>query len=130
MMERGELNTRDRDFADVWVLSRLLTIDGMRLRATLHAVAEHRRHTVEPLSHALADLPDRQQSYDALQACASFVRRPPARWTDLVADVVAFVDPLVTAADASFVAWDPNTSQWEHELDDGAATGGPGLEPG
>jgi len=25
MMERGELNTRDRDFADVWVLSRLRT---------------------------------------------------------------------------------------------------------
>lgn len=60
MMERGELNTRDRDFADVWVLSRLHPIDGERLRTTLVAVAGHRRHAVEPLSQALADLPDRQ----------------------------------------------------------------------
>jgi hypothetical protein len=46
MMERGELNTRDRDFADVWVLSRLRTIDAAALRTTLQAVAEHRRHPV------------------------------------------------------------------------------------
>jgi hypothetical protein len=35
MMERGELNTRDRDFADVWVLSRIHTIGAVDLRATL-----------------------------------------------------------------------------------------------
>jgi predicted nucleotidyltransferase component of viral defense system len=79
MMERGELNTRDRDFADVWVLSRLHAIDGERLRTTLVAVAEHRQHVVEPLSLALADLPDRQQSYDALRARASFALPPPER---------------------------------------------------
>jgi hypothetical protein len=43
MMERGELNTRDRDFADVWVLSRLHMIDAANLRTTLRAVAEHHR---------------------------------------------------------------------------------------
>jgi hypothetical protein len=37
MMERGELNTRDRDFADVWVLSRIHTIAAAALRSTLHA---------------------------------------------------------------------------------------------
>jgi hypothetical protein len=52
MMERGELNTRDRDFADVWVLSRLHAIDGARLRTTLHAVVEHRQHRIELLSRA------------------------------------------------------------------------------
>jgi hypothetical protein len=49
-MERGELNTRDRDFADVWVLSRIHTIDATALRSTLHAVADHRGHPVLPLS--------------------------------------------------------------------------------
>ena len=101
MMERGELNTRDRDFADVWVLSRLHTIDGERLRTTLHAVAKHRGHPVEPLSQALADLPDRQQSYDALRARASFALAPPERWIDLVTEVIAFVDPLVAEASAT-----------------------------
>ncbi len=112
MMERGELNTRDRDFVDVWVLSRLHTIDAERLRTTLVAVAEHRQHPVEPLSEALAELPDRQQSYDALRARASFALSPPERWTDLVADVMAFVDPVVRAVDGS-LSWDPETKKWE-----------------
>lgn len=112
MMERGELNTRDRDFADVWVLSRLHAIDGERLRTTLVAVAEHRQHAVEPLSQVLADLPDRQQSYDALRARASFALAPPERWTDLVADVTAFVDPVVRAASGS-LSWNPKMTWWK-----------------
>ena len=67
MVERGELNTRDRDFADVWVLSRIHTIGAAPLRTTLQSVAEHRGHPVLPLSEALADMPDRQRSYDALR---------------------------------------------------------------
>jgi predicted nucleotidyltransferase component of viral defense system len=112
MMERGELNTRDRDFADVWVLSRLHAIDGDRLRTTLVAVAEHRQHVVEPLSLALASLPDRQRSYDALRARASFELAPPERWTDLVDDVTAFVDPVVRAAGGSML-WSPTTARWQ-----------------
>lgn len=112
MMERGELNTRDRDFADVWVLSRLHAIDGEHLRTTLVAVAEHRQHAVEPLSQALADLPDRQRSYDALRARASFALSPPRRWTDLVADVTSFVDPLLDAVGGSW-SWNPMTMRWE-----------------
>ncbi len=42
----------------------------------MHAVAEHRRHAVEPLSTALADMRDRQQSYDALRRRASFALDP------------------------------------------------------
>lgn len=112
MMERGELNTRDRDFADVWALSRLHAIDGERLHTTLFAVARHRQHAVEPLSQVLADLPDRQQSYDALRARASFALAPPERWTDLVVDVTAFVDPVARAVDGP-LSWNPKTTRWE-----------------
>lgn len=112
MMERGELNTRDRDFADVWVLSRLHTIDAAGLRATLRAVAEHRGHPVVLLSEALAELPDRQRSYDALRQRASFTLAPPDRWTDLVADVIAFVDPLIRDDAGMLSAWDPKACRW------------------
>jgi len=112
MMERGELNTRDRDFADVWILSRLHAIDAANLRMTLRAVAEHRGHPVLPLSEALAELPDRQRSYDALRQRASFSLAPPERWTDLVAGVIAFVDPLISEHTGLLVAWAPETSQW------------------
>jgi hypothetical protein len=112
MMERGELNTRDRDFADVWVISRLHTIDAAGLRTTLQAVAEHRGHPVVPLSEALAGLPDRQRSYDALRQRASFTLAPPDHWTDLVADAIAFVDPLIRDDAGPLSAWDPETCQW------------------
>ena len=112
MMERGELNTRDRDFADVWVLSRIHTIGAAGLRATLHAVADHRGHPVLPLSETLADMPDRQRSYDALRRRASFTLALPDRWTDLVVDVIAFVDPLVRDDACVLAAWDPETCRW------------------
>lgn len=112
MMDRGELNTRDRDFADVWVLSRLHTIDAANLRTTLRAVAEHRAHPTQVLSEALAELPDRQRSYDALRQRASFTLAPPDRWADPVADVIAFVDPLIAGGECVLTTWDPQTCQW------------------
>jgi hypothetical protein len=54
MMSRRELNTRDRDFADVWVLSRSLNISARTLRAAIDDVAAHRSHDVIPLAEALA----------------------------------------------------------------------------
>lgn len=112
MIERGELNTRDRDFADVWVLSRIHTIVAAALRSTLYAVADHRGHPVLLLSEALAEMPDRQQSYDALRQRASFTLAPPGRWTDLVAGVIAFVDPLIRDDAGLLSKWGPETCEW------------------
>lgn len=112
MMERGELNTRDRDFADVWVLSRLRAIDAGALRTTLEAVAEQRRHPILPLSEVLAELPDRQRSYDALRQRASFSLAPPDRWADLIADVIAFVDQLGQDDTSPPAMWDPAVCKW------------------
>jgi hypothetical protein len=112
MMERGELNTRDRDFADVWVLTRLQTIDAAGLRTALQAVAGHRWLPILPLSEALSELPDRQPSYDALRQRAAFSLAPPDQWTDLIADVVVFVDPFTQDDAEQLAIWDPETCQW------------------
>jgi hypothetical protein len=111
MMERGELNTRVRDFADVWALSRLHAIDGDRLRTTLLAVVEHRQHAVEPLSLALADRIASRATTRSAHGLR-FALSPPHRWTDLVADATAFVDLLLGAADGSW-SWNPKTMRWE-----------------
>lgn len=111
-IERGELNTRDRDFADVWVLSRVHRIDAVSLRSTLQAVAGHRGHPVPPLSQALAHMPDRQRSYDALRRRASFTIAPPERWADLLAQVITFVDPLLDDQDGGLSEWDQQRSRW------------------
>ncbi|MDO8186046.1 nucleotidyl transferase AbiEii/AbiGii toxin family protein [Conexibacter sp. JD483] len=93
-MQRRETNTRDRDFADLWVASRR-HLDATDLRRHVLAIASHRGQQLIPLAEALADMPDRQQPYAAMVARMSYLTPPPERWSDLIADVVAFVDPLL-----------------------------------
>lgn len=112
MMSRRELNTRDRDFADVWVLSRSLHLPAAALRSAIYEVAAHRRHDALPLSEALVDMPDRQTPYSAMLARLSYQRLPPAQWRELLADVTAFVDPLIASAEGEITAWDPKALRW------------------
>lgn len=112
MMSRRELNTRDRDFADVWVLSRAQAVKAHTLREAIIEVASHRKHDIVPLAEALADMPDRQVSYTAMLNRMAYQRVPPASWSALLADVRAFVDPLVADTTASLKAWDPATLHW------------------
>jgi nucleotidyltransferase AbiEii toxin of type IV toxin-antitoxin system len=113
MMSRRELNTRDRDFADVWTLSRTLTLSAASLRAAITEVADHRRHDVIPLSEALAELPDRQVPYAAMLSRMAYQRPLPPSWSELLVDVCAFVDPLVTDADERLGSWDPADRVWQ-----------------
>lgn len=112
MMSRRELNTRDRDFADVWVLSRVQSVDAAKLRAAIAEVAAHRKHGIVLLAHALADMPDRQASYTAMLGRMAYQRPPPASWTQLLDEIRAFVDPLVMDTAASLKVWDPVTLRW------------------
>jgi hypothetical protein len=121
MMSRRELNTRDRDFADVWVFSRVQSFTASELRSAITDVAEHRKHEIIPLAVALAEMPDRQSSYTAMLRRMAYQRMPPESWGDLLVDVIAFVDPLIAErADAS-ESWDPATQEWT-----GAAVEPPG----
>ena len=53
MLERGEVNTRWRDFADVYLLTARHAINGHELGASMEAVAHHRRATLQPLLVAM-----------------------------------------------------------------------------
>ena len=61
MMSRRELNTRDRDFADTWVFSRVHSFTASELRSAIDDVAAHRDHEMVTLAVALADMPDRHR---------------------------------------------------------------------
>jgi nucleotidyltransferase AbiEii toxin of type IV toxin-antitoxin system len=112
MMSRRELNTRDRDFADVWTLSRTLTLSAARLRGAIDEVAGHRGHDVIPLREALAEMPDRHAPYAAMLSRMAYQRPLPQSWSELLGDVRDFVDPLVTDADARLTSWDPVDCAW------------------
>lgn len=115
MMGRRELNTRDRDFADVWTLSRTLSVNAATLRTSIVEVAEHRGHDVVPLSDALAEMPDRQGPYAAMLSRMAYQRPLPQSWRELLTDVRDFVDPLVTDADGRLTMWDPVDRIWREE---------------
>jgi hypothetical protein len=112
MMNRRELNTRDRDFADVWVLSRAHNFAAAELHDAIAEVARHRDDDVVPLAVALADMPDRQTSYAAMLRRMAYQRTPPASWLELLADVRAFIDPLLTDGVGEDATWDPSAAAW------------------
>ena len=112
MMSRRELNTRDRDFADVWVLSRSLNISARTLRAAIDDVAAHRSHDVIPLAEALANMPDRQVPYSAMLRRLAYQLPLPELWAELVADVSEFVDTLIADISGELTTWDARATRW------------------
>lgn len=115
MMSRRELNTRDRDFADVWVLSRWRNISARSLRAAIDDVAAHRHHDAVPLADALANMPNRQLSYSAMLRRLAYQRPPPKLWADLLADVSEFVDTLLADISGELTTWDAHTTRWRSD---------------
>jgi hypothetical protein len=115
-MQRREVSTRDRDFADLWVTSRLHRLDAGELRGHVSAVADHRDQPIITMAEALANMPDRQQSYVAMVARMSYLFPPPELWTDLIAGVIEFADPLLGSEGGAFLYWDPERLLWIERL--------------
>lgn len=111
-MQRRETSTRDRDFADLWVTSRLHDLDAQELREHILTVAEHREQPIISMAEALANMPDRQQPYAAMVERMSYLSPPPERWVNLIEGVIGFVDPMVVGAVSDLVRWDSATLTW------------------
>jgi hypothetical protein len=92
-MQRRETNTRDRDFADLWVTSRTHRLNATELREHVQTVAGHREQPIMTMAQALAHIPDRQQPYAAMVARMSYLSPPPELWRELVDGVITFLDP-------------------------------------
>ncbi len=111
-MQRRATSTRDRDFADLWVTSRVHRLDARELRSHINAVAAHREQPAITLAEALADMPDRQQYYRAMVERLAYLSPPPESWTELLDGVTAFIDPLIQDADGQLREWDPGRLRW------------------
>jgi hypothetical protein len=65
-VELGDLNTRDRDYGDLYRLLRANILRADEVSTALAATAAHRQITLRPLSSSITDLPQqRQSSYTA-----------------------------------------------------------------
>ncbi|TFB68212.1 nucleotidyl transferase AbiEii/AbiGii toxin family protein [Cryobacterium glaciale] len=112
MMQRGEANTRWRDFADVIAISRHHIFTSGEVRAAMDAVADHRKIELSPVAAALAGMPVVGQSkwgrWHGDQANADDL---PAYFAEVVAEVAHFIDPLIQGIEPER-NWEPITGTW------------------
>ncbi|NNH70027.1 nucleotidyl transferase AbiEii/AbiGii toxin family protein [Nocardia uniformis] len=110
----GDLNTRDRDYADLYRLVSVNDLLGTELTNALEATATHRGIALRSLSGSIAQLPElRQRSYAAWRrrqgpAVASY----PDLFLDVLELVVAFADPLLEGG-ATGRTWVAGSRRWE-----------------
>lgn len=110
MMFLGDANTRDRDYGDVYLLSRIHAIEADTLRSALRGVVGHRGHEVRPLGPLLETLREsRQQPWMAFRARVGLAGLPE-RFADVVDAVVDLVDGLQEVGNST---WNPATQRWE-----------------
>lgn len=113
MTERGEVNTRWRDFADVYLLAARHGINGDELAAAMAAVADHRSTELRPLLPELDGFPELAQ-----RKWAAWVRkqrlddRLPQSFEQTLSAVAAFADPVL-AGNAAGLDWDPHVQRWQ-----------------
>ncbi len=111
-VQRGIANTRWRDFADIYLLSRSHEIDGTRQRRSMVTVAAHRSVTLESLDGALAGYAEFAQG-----RWANWVRkqrlddRLPMDFADVLSEIRHFADPILSD-DVDGRTWDPAERTW------------------
>jgi hypothetical protein len=109
---RGTVNTRWRDFADVYMLSRRHVIDGTELARSARRVAEHRQVQLLSLVEVLADHGEiGQQRWAAWRRRQRLEDRLPEQFGDVVSAVIDFADPAIVGS-AKGRSWDPVTGAW------------------
>lgn len=104
------LNSRMKDFFDLWVLSRLYLFEGAVLVKAIKATFDHRSTAIDPLPDGLAD--DFGKDKSALWT--AFLRRTrltsaPISFLDTIRVVRDFVHPLLAAA----ASRDPFQQRWK-----------------
>ncbi len=106
MLDWGELTTRERDFADVYLLANRLDVDGDSLSRSIDATISHRGSTRQPLRVAVGDLARlRQSNWSIYVAAAGLADEVPSSFEQTIDLVATFADPVL-ACEMGAVTWD------------------------
>jgi Nucleotidyl transferase AbiEii toxin, Type IV TA system len=114
MVKLGELNSRMKDFFDIWLLSRQFTFDGETLRSAIDRTFAHRGSAIVvdavALSDGFAALPGKEQQWKAF-VDRSRITGAPASLAEVVQDLRSFLRPVVEAAAGGL----PFTAKWKQQ---------------
>jgi hypothetical protein len=111
-IERGTVNTRWRDLADIYLLTGIHAVSADVARHSIHTVAGHRNVTLRPLhvvQEGYADLG--QAKWAAWRRKQKLDDVLPEQFRDVLAAVWAFADPLFEP-DAANATWHRSARQW------------------
>jgi hypothetical protein len=112
---RGSANTRWRDFADLYLLTRQHRVVGSDLTEATRRVADYRSVELAPLAEVLGGLAELGQSkWIAWRAKQDLTDRLPAAFGEVTNAVIAFGDPVTSGAIAA-ATWKPERTAWEFD---------------
>ena len=112
MIDRGDATTRDRDFADVYVLTGRHVVEAETFAAALRATAGHRGSDLRSLRSALVNLASaRTDGVGTVCVRAGLTEIVPASYADTIEAVAAFADPILADA-VRLGTWDPTNRRW------------------
>lgn len=96
MVERAEANTRWRDFADVYLLTRTRDADAEEVRVAFASVAASRNVELRPIAELLAVYPGlAQRRWVAWRNKQLLDQMLPEQFIDVLQAVAAFADPII-----------------------------------
>ncbi|GAA2223859.1 nucleotidyl transferase AbiEii/AbiGii toxin family protein [Herbiconiux moechotypicola] len=112
-IELGRANTRVRDFVDVYLLTDTRPVQCGSLRSALQATADFRGTRLTPFSRATDGIGElRDSTYAAYRKGLGEVGATlPEKFSDAVAAVTDFVDPVLDVLDSTAV-WNPVDRVW------------------
>lgn len=112
MIDRGDATTRDRDFADVYVLTGRHEVDAERLAAAIRATGTHRGSDLRSLRSVFVDLATvRQPDWTRYLARSRLDDAAPATLAEAIEAIAEFADPII-GGEVGGGLWDPAERQW------------------
>jgi hypothetical protein len=111
-VQRGVVNTRWRDFADVWTLSRHHPVDGSDLQTAIAQVAHHRQAQLALLADTLPGYAALAQGRWAAWRRRNSLDQLPESMATVLDTVIRFADPAL-ARQVEGREWNPSQATWQ-----------------
>lgn len=108
-LERGEQNTRWRDFTDIAAIARSRTVKGADLQETIDVVAHYCQVELEPLGPLLSQMPTlAQRKWEVWRRKQRLEQSSPIGFADLLGACLDFVEPVL-ARSVGQMQWSPSS---------------------
>jgi Nucleotidyl transferase AbiEii toxin, Type IV TA system len=115
VLQRGQANTRWRDFGDIYQLTRRYAFRASDIERALQTVAEFRGVELSGLDEILDGYAEiGQPRWAPWRAKLQLAEILPADFRDALEVLRAFADPVLAGVAAGSATWNPELRMWEH----------------